>query len=89
MREFTDPFTGETLDDPTRKTYEVTYTVDGFEKTTRINTLAENRPTKEQAKKKITGPAQIMLPRGEIKIKSIRKVEEVDRAGSKTFPWEP
>jgi hypothetical protein len=81
-RVFTDPFTGDVLEDPTRKTYDVEYSVRGGSGTfvQEVNTLAEGRLTKAQAKEKIS--PMVGPPRQEdITIKSITKIDE-DAAGA-------
>jgi len=76
-REFTDPFTGDTLDNPTPKTYEVTYRIAEFgrEKTT-VDTLAEGRLTKQQAKQKLLGrPTFAMTGAGELEILNVKRLD--------------
>ncbi len=77
-REFTDPFTGDILENPERKSYRVTYSVREFSKQeTVIDTLAEGRLTKAQAKQKIAQrPTMAMTSENDITIHSIKKVDD-------------
>lgn len=78
MRDFTDPFTGETLDDPKRKTYKVMYSVQGGPREqTYIDTLAKNSLTKSQAKQKLLGRATMqMMEASDITVHSVTKTDE-------------
>lgn len=87
-RTFTDPFTGEVLDDPTRKTYEVTLSIgDNPREKTTIDTLAEGRLTQAQAKEKILGrPMMAAVPARDLTIHKVKKVDE-DAAGAPPGPF--
>jgi hypothetical protein len=61
-RTFTDPFTGDEIDNPTPKSYEVEFSVREFGKEKKvIDTLAESRLTKAQAKQKLSEMAPFMM----------------------------
>lgn len=77
MRDFEDPFTGESLDDPTRKTYKVIYSVhNGPREQTYIDTLAENKLTKSQAKTKLLNRATMdMMERNDVTVHSVTKTD--------------
>ena len=86
-RIFTDPFSGDVLDNPTRKTYKVTYSVSGGggRRTEYIDTLAEGRLTQAQARDKIA-PAFAPPNKSDITIHSIKKTDE-DAAGAPPGPF--
>jgi len=75
--DFTDPFTGEVLDDPVDKSYRVKYSVREMGKqSTVIDTLAKKRLTKAQAKEKLAGrPAMMMTSKSDITVHSISKID--------------
>lgn len=76
-REFTDPFTGEVLDDPERKSYRVTYSVSGGSKQkTVIDTLAKGRLTHDQAKEKLSGRMPLMgTPKSDISVHNVNRID--------------
>jgi hypothetical protein len=88
MREFTDPFTGEKLDNPTEKRYRVRYSYGNNTEETTISTLSDAKMTKQRAKQKINGPLTMMVPPNEITVESIDKIDEVDKGGSSVFGFE-
>jgi hypothetical protein len=88
MREFTDPFTGDPLENPTEKRYKVKYTIGNERREEIVSTLSEKALGEAEAKEKVGGPMDVMFPSGEINIESIRKIDEVDKGGSSVFGFE-
>lgn len=88
MRQFTDPFTGEVLENPTEKRYRVKYSFGNETRGTEIATLSDAKMTKERAKQKLKGPATMMVPMSEITVESVRKIDEIDKGGSSVFGFE-
>lgn len=76
-REFTDPFTGDVLDNPSAKSYRVTYSVrEHGKQETVIDTLAKGRLTQSQAKEKLSKrPTMAMTSKSDITIHSVKKVD--------------
>jgi len=62
--------------------YEVTYTTGGADKTKTISCpKGEGKPSKSKALEKLADPQLMMVPREDIKVKSISKVKEDESGG--------